>query len=311
MADTALIGLDWGTSSLRAFRFARDGAILERRRADRGILKVEGGRFGEALSDAVGDWRAAAPNAPILMAGMIGSRQGWVEAPYAPCPADAASLARALAPISDVAGAAIVPGVAWREGVAAPEVMRGEETQIIGLGDVAARLVILPGTHSKWVWIDAGGRIARFTTFMTGEVYDVLRRHSILGRLMPAPEAPADPTAMAVGFARGLDDALAPDGPGTLQSLFAARARGLFNELATEALPGYLSGLLIGAELNEGRHAIGAWGGALGPPILVGGGTLVELYQSAFDRLGLRVETADEDTGARGLWAIATATGTV
>jgi 2-dehydro-3-deoxygalactonokinase len=307
MAETALIGLDWGTTSLRAFRFGRHGGIIARRRADRGIMKVEGGQFAAALDDAIGDWRAEAPQAPILMAGMIGSRQGWVEAPYAACPADAASLAGALTAVPSVAQAYIVPGVAWRNGIAAPEVMRGEETQIVGLGPLSNRLVVLPGTHSKWVWLDAEGRMARFTTFMTGEVFDVMRRHSILGRLMPGSEiAPA-----ADGFERGLDEALSPDGPGTLQSLFSARARGLFGELPADQLSGYLSGLLIGAELKEGRQAIAHWGGVMGAPILVGGGALVTLYTLAFARLGLQVETADEDAGAHGLWAIAAKTGTV
>ncbi|HEX8374886.1 MAG TPA: 2-dehydro-3-deoxygalactonokinase, partial [Geminicoccaceae bacterium] len=229
----ALIGLDWGTTSLRAYRIAATGAVLERREAARGILSVAGGAFADALAEVAGDWLAAEPGVPVLASGMIGSRQGWREVPYADCPVGAAELARGFA---EVAGPGdrtvrIAPGLLARDAGGVPDVMRGEETQI--LGEIAAHGVtsgrfVLPGTHSKWATAEAG-RILSFATYMTGEVFDVLRRHSILGRLM-RDAAPHDPDA----FRRGLDRARAPEPEGTavgggrlLHDLFGARTLGL------------------------------------------------------------------------------------
>src|SRR5581483_916864 len=145
----ALIAIDWGTSSLRAWRMGGSGDILDRRRDGLGILKVEDRAFAAAFEKVVGDWTKASPDVPVLMAGMIGSRQGWVEAPYANCPATVEMLGQHLAEVPAYARVRTVPGLARREAGEAPDVMRGEETQIFGLGLYNA-LAILPGTHSKW-----------------------------------------------------------------------------------------------------------------------------------------------------------------
>ena len=204
--QAVLIGLDWGTTSFRAYRIGRAGQVLELRVREAGILKVEGGDFAGALQVAIGDWLAATPDLPVLAAGMIGSRQGWREVPYAPCPAGLPELAAGLVAVPAEGGRAVllVPGLI-RSGDLDdfPDVMRGEETQI--MGDLAAgrasgrRCYVLPGTHSKWSWCE-NGRIVRFATYMTGEVYDVLVRHSILGRLMEQGEP--DDDAFAAGLER-------------------------------------------------------------------------------------------------------------
>jgi 2-dehydro-3-deoxygalactonokinase len=230
----ALIGLDWGTTSLRAYRIAAGGAVLERREAARGILSVAGGAFAEALAEVAGDWLAAEPGLPVLASGMIGSRQGWREVPYADCPAGAPS-----SPAARRGGGPgdrtvrIAPGLLARDAGGVPDVMRGEETQILGelaASGASSGRFVLPGTHSKWAAAEAG-RILSFATYMTGEVFDVLRRHSILGRLMRDDGAPHDPDA----FRLGLDRARAPEPGGTtaagggrlLHDLFGARTLGL------------------------------------------------------------------------------------
>jgi 2-dehydro-3-deoxygalactonokinase len=145
----ALIGLDWGTTSLRAYRIAAGGAVLERREAARGILSVAGGAFAEALAEVADDWLAAEPRAPVLASGMIGSRQGWREVPYADCPAGAAELARGLAEVVGPGGCTVrlVPGLQARDAGGVPDVMRGEETQI--LGELAARAGSRPAASSS------------------------------------------------------------------------------------------------------------------------------------------------------------------
>ena len=178
-----MIAVDWGTSGFRAYRLDEAGGIRETRTAPAGILTVAAGGFPAALEARLGDWL---DDTPIVMSGMIGSRQGWREAPYVECPADAAAIARGLLPVEWAAGRRgwIVPGLSCRDAAGIPDVMRGEETQILGALAAlppADAVICLPGTHSKWARV-SDGRILSFATAMTGEVFAVLRRHSILGR---------------------------------------------------------------------------------------------------------------------------------
>jgi len=302
---TALIGLDWGTTAFRAYRIGADGVVLERAAAPAGILQVEGGDFEGALLRAIGGWLEAEPGVPVLAAGMIGSRQGWIEVPYAACPAGVEDLAGALARHGTAAGRTIhfVPGASFVGEDGVPDVMRGEETEIAGaLGErPGPALLVLPGTHSKWV--RAGdGRITGFATFMTGELFDVLRRHSILGRLMEGHEH--DPDA----FRRGLACA-GPDGSGLLKRLFSARTLGLFGELEPRATASYLSGLLIGTEIAEALAWTAGRGGGGREVMVVGTSALAGLYAGALEVRGLRPERAPEDAAARGLFRIAAAGG--
>ncbi len=296
--STALIAVDWGTSSLRAWRMDAGGNILAKRRDDLGILKVENGNFPAAFGKVLGDWTRGSPGVPVLMAGMIGSRQGWVEAPYATCPANPGALSENLIAVPGQDRVFVVPGLSRRDGNEAPDVMRGEETQIFGL-DLQDALVILPGTHSKWTSV-RGGAIDWFATFMTGEVYDVLKRHSILGRMMEEQRQDGIPA----GFAEGLREALSGVS-GTLQSFFSTRTRALFGELTPQAAPGYLSGLLIGSEIREGRVALQARGHAPKEAMLIGADSLTALYAFALKQAGIASAVAGEDCSARGLLRIA------
>ncbi len=282
--SSTFTGVDWGTSAFRAARVV-DGLAERRIAASEGALSVPPGGHADALKRLLAGWP---PNGPIVLSGMVGSRQGWREAPYAPCPADAAALAaksvRWREPgLGDIV---LLPGVTVRDPGGAPDVMRGEETQIFGamnaLG-VRDGVFILPGTHSKSADV-RDGQIEGFATFMTGEIYGVLKAHSVLGRLMS--EDPGD----GAGFALGVGHGAQAGPPGALlHRLFATRTLGLFNDLPAAELDDYLSGLLIGAELAASLPA-GSRGG-----FVVGADALTHRYQKAAQLLGMALTAAPGD----------------
>ena len=278
-----MIAVDWGTSSFRAFRM-EGGRILDRVTAPRGIMTVDGD-FATVLRSLVGLWLAVGEDR-ILMSGMVGSRQGWVEAPYVPCPAGPADLAAALVdvPFPD-AKTKIVPGLSDRDADGVPEVMRGEETQLAGIGGDG--LCCLPGSHAKWARVK-GGRVASFTTYLSGEAFAAIRAGTILGRTMP--DAPPDDGAFARGLARSAHGSL-------LHHLFGVRTQVLFGTLAEAHAASYLSGLLIGHEVRDAMPA--------GAPVrLVGAAPLCALYARAIRQRGGKAVIEDEDAAAQGLAAI-------
>lgn len=285
-----MIGIDWGISQLRAYQIAADGSVLATRSASRGIMTVANGAFAEALEALIGDWLDAEPE-PALMSGMIGSRQGWVEAPYVPCPAAPEQLAADLVEVrwGTSRRAFICPGLTSADADGVPDVMRGEEVQIFGALDALAAAggtaVCHPGTHSKHIAIE-GGRIARFTTYMTGEVYAVMRQHSILGRLME--EGATDWSAFDQGVARSRQAG------GLLHHLFGARTRVLIGDLPAAAAADYLSGMLIGREIAD-------VGGA-GPVVVIAAAGLSERYERVLRLHGREVRTlAGEAASVSGL----------
>jgi len=290
-----MIAVDWGTSSFRAYRLDAHGTILDTRASPRGILTVADGRFAETLREEVGPWLDGERR--LVLSGMIGSRQGWREAPYVPCPAGLEEIRQALIPLEfDWPGKAwLAPGLTCRtDGV--PDVMRGEEVQILGaLGALQGGegLVCLPGTHSKWARV-AGAKIQGFETHMTGESFAVLRQHSILGRLMPPAGQEHDPDDRA--FAAGL--ARARTGGGLLHHLFGARSLGLMGDLPVAGLPAYLSGLLIGHELAATAHIAG-------PVHLIGSDLLTERYAKALTLAGRDARPMAPDRAAAGLHLLA------
>jgi 2-dehydro-3-deoxygalactonokinase len=298
--SATLIALDWGTTSLRGWLIAADGTILDRRNGGPGILAVTDGDFASAYRRFVDGWSRL----PTLASGMIGSKQGWIEAPYVACPGGFADLAPGLRTTADNA-LRIVPGIAWQVPGIAPDVMRGEETQIFGAldADDAPGLFILPGTHSKWARVTAG-RIASFATFMTGEIFAVLRQHSILGRLMAAD---AMPDLNAAAFEAGAEVGL-HHGDDLLHRLFEVRTLGLFERLSANDAPSYLSGLLIGAEIAAALHRESV---ADTPPTLIGARPLCAAYQRVLAAQGIAARIADEDVTPRGLWRIARAAGMI
>jgi 2-dehydro-3-deoxygalactonokinase len=287
----ALIAVDWGTSSLRAARIAADGTVQEQRASPRGILTVPAGGFEHVLQQTCGDWLQDA-HALCLISGMAGSRQGWREAPYCPCPAGFEELARSLQWIAP-GRIALVPGLSCEsEGV--PDVIRGEEVQVFGAIDLLQQrdgVFVLPGTHSKWVRV-ADARVQSFATFMSGEVYALLRQHSILGRMMPADDGALDEDA----FTRGVR--YARQTGGLLRSAFSARTLALFDRLPAPALASYLSGLVIGEELRAGTDAARE-------VVLIGAPALTQRYALALRTLGRDSRSLGPEATWRGLWALA------
>lgn len=291
--ETALIGVDWGTSAFRAYRLSASGRVLESRHTAKGILNVENGAFAETLEAMLENWRK--PGLPVILSGMIGSRQGWIEVPYLTLPTTEDDLATALLQHPEDPDVHIVPGLALDNERHAPDVMRGEETQIFGIvqGHDGRRLLVMPGTHSKWVLIE-DGEVTWFATFMTGELFAVLKGHSILGRLMSDEAEDHDSEA----FARGLRNARQRSG-GLLQRLFSARTLPLFDQLPKTGVAPYLSGLLIGTEIEEAMSHLDASADQLSIAV-IGSSTLADRYLEALAYAGLEADKAGDDAAALG-----------
>ncbi|MBU6959168.1 2-dehydro-3-deoxygalactonokinase [Pseudomonas sp. CVAP len=318
-----LIALDWGTTSLRAYKLGPNGGVLDQRSLASGIMqlpkapRVIAGQlcadgFELAFDEACGDWLDAQPGLPVIACGMVGSAQGWREVAYCDTPANVANLGHSLQSVRSLRGVDvhIVPGVIQRSRL--PNVMRGEETQVLGVlqslpvGAGDNLLIGLPGSHSKWVEV-ADGCIVHFDTFMTGELFAVLSEHSILGRTQQRG-APFDGAA----FDCGVRVALSTDGDiGPLSTLFSARSLGLTGELSPVEQADYLSGLLIGHELSalvdvqrRRRHS-----DQQPSIILIGNSQLCARYSRALDTCGFARVSLAEQTTERGLWHLAEAAG--
>ncbi len=305
--STHLIGLDWGTSRLRAYLIDDNGEIRERRTRPWGIRHLPDGGFETALSDITQQW----PDCPRLAAGMIGSRDGWVEARYLNLPLDIARIGDGLARVSTAGGQLVhvVPGLRDPSG---PDVMRGEETQMLGALTVQPQLkadsiLVLPGTHSKWARV-RNGLITRFRTSMTGEIYALLSQRSILANNTDA-ESHGE-TGIPPAFERGVCAARDSGAAGALSRLFSTRALLLDGQLTPLEVPDYLSGLLIGEEV---RAALAD--GLCETSIviqLVGESDLCARYRAAAYLFDLNL-SADviEDAAAKGLWHIACGAGLI
>lgn len=239
------IAVDWGTTRLRVWAMQGAGA-LESRASDKGMGSLTPEGFEPALLELVGDWLGDGPT-PVIACGMVGARNGWAEAEYrnTPCP-PLDPLRATRPPVNDPRlDVHILPGLSQLD---PPDVLRGEETQIAGFlaqnPDFEGTLC-LPGTHCKWVRIE-GGEVEGFHTFMTGEIYALLSRQSVLR--LTIGEARPDPASFADAAAQALENPeLIPAG------LFPMRAAALLQDLSPEEGAGRLSGLLIGSELAAAR----------------------------------------------------------
>lgn len=310
-AEAALIGLDWGTTSLRAYLFSGDGTVLESRASNSGIMRLSkpalAGGFDVELEKICGEWLSAV-DVPVIAAGMVGSAQGWVEAPYVPTPTGCAPLAAGLARVRCARGRTVhvIPGVI--ESGELPNVMRGEETQIFGalkaypqLGEAEKVLIGLPGTHAKWAFV-IDGKVEHFLTFMTGEVFGVLRDYTILGRTMHPCGEQND-----AAFLRGVGAAVTHGHVGALSTIFSTRTLGLTNELKPEEQSDYLSGLLIGHELTGLTQALTVRHDCLSDWTigLIGDAGLCRRYQTALSRVGGAEVPILQNTTEQGLFFIA------
>ncbi len=290
--NIAWLAIDWGTSNLRVWAMGDDGRALAHRHSEMGMSSLKQEDFADTISGVAGDWLAPGETMRAIACGMVGSRQGWVEAPYSeiPCPALNYVLERVTAPGLEVF---VVPGLRQ---VSPPDVMRGEETQIGGF--LAANpgfdgILVLPGTHSKWARIKTG-MVSGFSTFMSGEMFDLLSRHSVLRHSIADKgwDANAFKLALADGFSR----------PERLtQNIFAIRAAALIAGLDPVAARSQLSGYLVGLELQGAKNI---WQGK--DVVIIAEPVLAEIYQVALALVGVvaRVERAQDMTIA-GLCAVA------
>ncbi|OHV86097.1 2-dehydro-3-deoxygalactonokinase [Mesorhizobium sp. ORS 3428] len=286
----AVAALDWGTTRLRAWLIDSAGKVLAERRGDDGLITAREKGFANVLEAHLAAM-SAPEDLPVIICGMAGSRQGWVEAPYVTVPAPIGAI---LGEAARIAGERrdirIVPGLAQRL-ADAPDVMRGEETQLAGAGLPAKgrHLVCMPGTHSKWVAVEDGA-VAGFGTWPTGELFSVLATHSILKHSLgehPAPVAAEDPF-----FRQWCEQALGEGGDVT-SKLFAIRAAGLLQDLKSDEAAACLSGLLIGGEIASAKRRYGV---SEAPVVLIASGALADLYGAAlgFAALAFRIVDADE-----------------
>jgi 2-dehydro-3-deoxygalactonokinase len=283
------IAVDWGTTNRRAYRLGPSGEETGEFEDGKGILSVPAGGF----RDAIAEIRSRLGDLPLLLAGMIGSNRGWVEANYVPCPAGVDDLAGAL--VWPGEREAIVPGVSYI-GQDRADVMRGEEVQLLGAvaaGHVSPRaLVCHPGTHNKWVDVDKG-RIGSFRTVMTGELFNLLKQHSILADLLGGEAEPGD------AFDRGVTHAL--ENTDLPAELFAVRARVLLGEARRNDAPSYASGLLIGTDVR-----IGLSGLIPGDVFVMGRPELTRLYAAAIRCAGRQaIELDGEESFLAGIRTIA------
>jgi 2-dehydro-3-deoxygalactonokinase len=233
----AFVTVDWGTTHRRIFQVAADGSMPAPRIDDRGILAIND------FAAEIAALRRIAGDAPLLLAGMVGSNRGWIEVPYVAAPAGLAAIIAGL--VHPQPGVAIVPGVVLDD-PQRPDIMRGEEVQVLGalaLGQIGDGLVCHPGTHTKWIEIEAG-EIIRFRTVMTGDIFAALKARSILSDLLAHEPASDD------AFVAGVDHAL--DAPDLNAELFSVRARVVTGQMSPADAASRISGLLIGADVRIG-----------------------------------------------------------
>ena len=284
-----IIGINWGSTNFRAYRITADGVDVDRLESPAGIATLDRAGMVALIAQVAARW----PDVERRYAsGMIGSNIGWVDAGYADCPVTADVLRAALRPcrIGDV-DVTVVPGIACRRARdGAPDIMRGEETELFGLlaSHSSAEpplqgLVALPGTHTKWVRV-ADGSIVDFLTCMSGEIYDRLTAAGLLKSIVEgeAREGVVFARAVRTGFERGL---------GLAALLFGARARVIRGDLDRTDAASHLRGLLIGAEIADALSLFPQLARGMTP--LIGSSAVGRLYHAALAELGFASRAID------------------
>lgn len=292
-----LLALDWGTTSFRAYLFDNERKTIDSIEASDGIMQCED-EFEDVYYAQVGHWLKQYRGIPVIASGMITSKQGWIETPYLPCPASLDDLSKSLTSHMTTNGDTIhfVSGVCQK--TPTPNIMRGEETQMAGLNNIRAQTAILPGTHSKWIRME-GDTISYFTTFMTGEIFAALTEHTILGRLLTHG---SDLDSFAEGVRDGFTGEQGEGG--ILSKLFGARAMPLLGLMNPDGIRDYISGLLLGTEIQE---AINSGFGQDVTPVICGSVELVERYKTALELCAIKNKLAKPELAASGLMRIASA----
>ena len=290
MSEAAFIAGDWGTSRLRLYLCEASGNVLARAEGEGASVPDCSVRF----ADAVAAWDKAHGQLPAVLAGMVGSTIGWREVPYLKCPAKPAAIAdAALRFETDGRAIAILPGLSCKGKTGAPDVMRGEETQILGALRLHPNLArgrhvfCMPGTHAKWVVV-GDGAVTQFQTALSGELFELLRRHSVLAR----DSADVDPQSAA--FALGLDFAKANRTSDLLHLLFSTRSRVVTGEMAKTDAGSYLSGLVLGKDIATAMALLEIDG----PVQLICTPALAALYGKALATYDVKSAAIDGDRAA-------------
>ena len=268
-----LVGINWGSSNFRAWRISPGGVLVDELTAPRGVASLDRPGMVDVMAQVAARWPDI--RCPVAT-GMIGSNIGWIDVPYLDCPVSTADIARGLVPTTvGTVDLLIAPGLACRRARDdQPDILRGEDVEIFGAlaldGDVSNRLLVLPGTHTKWARTQSG-RLVDFFTSMSGEVYDRLTAQGLLASVVEGE------AHVGEAFTAGL--AVAQEGLGLGAALFGVRARVIRGDLARRDAASYLRGILIGAEFMDAAHL---YPDAIGSAItLVGNASLSTLYQAA------------------------------
>jgi 2-dehydro-3-deoxygalactonokinase len=276
----AFIACDWGTSNLTLAICDEDGQALEMRNGP-GAAESRG-RFDQVFDESTSDWRRTHGMLPAVMCGMVGSAFGWREAPYLPCPADLYELADELLAVRD--GVSIVSGMRCTNPLGAPDVMRGEETQLLGAQCIDSSistgkwLACMPGTHTKWAALN-GSVVQEFLTAPTGELFAMLCEHSVLVR---DPATPIEHHAPE--FDRGLAESARHPDVSLLHQLFQSRSLRLDKQLSAAGAASWMSGLLIGADVRGALSLFEREDTA--PVYVIGAPRVTRLYAHALEHHG-------------------------
>jgi 2-dehydro-3-deoxygalactonokinase len=302
--SASFIGVDWGSTNVRAMLMGDHGKVLSTRVSAAGASTLPAGpcSFGAALVELLDDWQAG--DLPILCCGMVGCKHGWSEAPYVDCPGGLRALAHLVRWVDwNGRNVGLVPGLRFYSASGVPDVLRGEETQVLGAVELNPRLqrscIVMPGTHSKWADV-VDGSVRAFATHMTGELFAVLREHSVLGRLMGS-KLEFDTSAFGAGVSAARD----AGSLGLQHQLFAVRSLGVEGRMAPGSLSDYMSGLLIGHEVGAGRTWQRAAKNSTDHVVLIGEGPLVDRYRRAFEVFDVGSVETLPNTAATGLWTLA------
>lgn len=291
------IAVDWGTSRLRLWALDSDGNIIAERRSEEGLEGVRAAGFNATLESHL-NALGVSPEVPVIICGMAGSRQGWIEAPYIATPTPLDAIMRNAVLVDEASrDVRILPGLA-QNSLTNPQVMRGEETKLLGLGlDKSKHLVCMPGTHAKWVQMDAGV-VTNFTTYLTGELYALFSTRSILRHSVGenAGFTSSDP------FFEDACSSMIQAPHQLTEKLFSIRAASLLLDRTASQSAATLSGLLIGAEVGSAKHVFGTEA----PLTLAATGMLGTLYQKAVSIAGFKSNTVDSEMLVRaGLFSAA------
>ena len=302
MSEIALIGLDWGSTHVRAYAFDHGGEIVDRAQSGAGALTLKNSQqFDDTLCELAGSWAKANPSAPLIACGMVGAKSGWREAGYVALGASGGNgndaqitaLAANVVHVETSLGRAlaIIPGIKSDE----PDVMRGEETQLVG-SEVAEGIIVLPGTHSKWVHMKAGS-VDSFATFYTGEMNALIREHSSVGALIKSPPDHSEVAAFEMGLHYARAGAAS-----WLHDLFVLRAAVVTGQRTEAFVSTALAGWLLGCEISAALTLYPQTRGV----VLVASAALAPWYESATRAFGVSCDAMNaEQVTARGLWKIA------